>query len=98
MANMSLFFCAALLAAGGNVGLTDLQPQIEQIRLVCDQNCTCWRTRYQGRQTMLADREDLVCLTQKSDRVYYNGHYRQGPATGLGFENRFPVREFAFPF
>ena len=102
MTNLSLVFTyAALLTAGGHVepatGI-DLQPRIEKVRLVCDQYCSCWRTRYQGRQIMLADREDLVCRTEKSDRVYYSGHYRQGPATGLGFESRYPVREFPFPF
>jgi hypothetical protein len=29
---------------------------------------------------------------------YYNGHYRTGPATGIGFASRFPFRGFAFPF
>lgn len=92
---------AALLVGGGQLEpavATGLQPRIEQVRMVCDQYCTCWRTRYRGRQATVPDRDDLICQTGKSDRAYYNGYYRQGPATGLGFEGRYPVREFAFPF
>jgi len=37
-------------------------------------------------------------ITRKSGRVDYNGYYRQGPATGIGFESRYPVRGFSFPF
>ena len=102
MTSLSFIVAYAALLAGGQLELAastvDHQPRIEQIRMACDQHCTCWRTRYQGRQVTLFDREDLACRTPKSDRVYYNGFYRQGPATGLGFESRYSVREFAFPF
>jgi hypothetical protein len=77
----------------------DLRPPIEQVRMVCDQHCDCWRTRYQERRPLLAGRDDLACPISRSGRVsYYNGYYRTGPATGVDFESRYPVREFAFPF
>ncbi len=47
---------------------------------------------------MIPDREDLACTTQPPDHGRYNGRYRQGPAKGLGFESKEPVREFSFPF
>ena len=105
MAN--LFLAAveiALLATASNaVPTTDraCHPPVAQVRMVCDQYCDCWRTRYQERRPILAGREDLACPASRPDRPplgYYNGHYRQGPATGLGFDSRYPVREFAFPF
>lgn len=103
MTNLSFALVyATLLASGGQVEpaatTVDHQPRIEQIRMVCDQNCACWPTRYQGHQASLFDREDLACQTRRSGRIYYNGYYRQGPATGVGFESRHPVREFSFPF
>ncbi|WP_426439310.1 hypothetical protein [Bradyrhizobium genosp. P] len=78
----------------------DFRPATEQIRMVCDQHCDCWRTRYQERRPQLAGRDDLACSASPSGRVvgYYNGYYRTGPATGLDFDSRYPVREFAFPF
>jgi len=44
-------------------------------------------------------REDfLACPSRRNQHLYYNGYYRKGPATGLGFESRYTVREFPFPF
>ncbi|OAF19990.1 hypothetical protein AXW67_34170 [Bradyrhizobium neotropicale] len=77
------------------------QPPIAQVRIVCDQNCDCWQTNYRERRPILAGHDDLACPAQRPDRPpygYYNGHYRSGPATGLGFFSRYPVREFSFPF
>ena len=105
MANLFLGLVqVALLATGGAAGpapASDFRPSAEHVRMVCDQYCDCWRTRYQERRPILADREDLACPASRPNRPplgYYNGHYRTGPATGLGFESRYPVREFAFPF
>jgi hypothetical protein len=72
---------------------------IDQVRLVCDQDCHCWPTGYvkRGHGWKIDDRE-------RQDPNYcpagghYNGHYRAGPATGLSFESRLPVRSFPFPF
>ncbi len=90
MTNLSLILAyATVVVTGGHV---------EQIRIVCDQYCTCWRTRYQEHRAMIPDREDLACTTQPPDHGRYNGRYRQGPAKGLGFESKEPVREFSFPF
>jgi hypothetical protein len=101
MTNLSLLVIA-FLATGGHAGPSkpaDFPTRIEQVRMVCDQYCNCWRTRYQGRQTTPTEREDLACRNRSPDPVYYyNGYYRHGPATGLGFESRSPVREFSFPF
>jgi len=103
MTNLLLSFAQiALLAVsnpGGSATVREPQPSIEQVRLVCDQYCTCWRTRYQGGRTIHEGRKDLLCPSHRHNRhLYYSGYYRQGPATGLGFESRFPVREFSFPF
>ena len=102
MTNLFLGFAQiALLVVsnpGGPATVREPQPLIEQVRLVCDQNCTCWRTRYQQRHPIHTDREDLTCLRPRHGRLYYNGYYRKGPATGLGFESRYLVREFSFPF
>ena len=90
--------CAA--APVGVAGLTPrLKSSVERIRLVCDQDCRCWRTGYVARS----------CARKIDDRErqdpnfcpgggYYNGHYRTGPGTGLSFESRSPVRSFPFPF
>jgi hypothetical protein len=94
----------ALLATSSVAGPTtdrEFRPAIEHVRMVCDQYCDCWQTRYRERRPILADREDLACPASRPDRLprgYYNGHYRSGPATGLGFDSRYPVREFTFPF
>ena len=101
MINLSVFVsgAAVFIVAGYAEPAPDPQPRIEQVRMVCDQYCTCWTTRYQERQATPSVREDLVCRTPQLDRFSnYNGYYRQGPATGLGFGSRYPVREFAFPF
>ncbi|MFT4116138.1 hypothetical protein [Bradyrhizobium sp.] len=77
-------------------------PAIERVRMVCDQFCDCWQTRYRIQPPLPAGREDLACPSPRPDRdrhaYYYNGHYRTGPATGIGFESKSPVREFGFPF
>ena len=102
MTNLLLGFAQiALLTVsdpGGLATVREPRPLIEQVRLVCDQYCTCWRTRYQASRTIHKDREDLACSSRRHKRLYYNGYYRKGPATGLGFESRSPVREFSFPF
>jgi len=101
MTNLLLGFAQiTLLLTVSNSGgpATVREPSIEQVRLVCDQYCTCWRTRYQASRTIHEGRENLVCSSRRHKRLYYNGYYRKGPATGLGFESRSPVREFSFPF
>ena len=88
-------------SAAGPATTSEFQPLVEQVRMVCDQYCDCWRTRYQERRPILAGRDDLACPASRPDRLplgYYNGHSRRGPATGLVFDSRYPVREFAFPF
>ena len=102
MTNLLLGFAQiALLTVsnpGGSATVPEPHPAIEQVRLVCDQYCTCWRTRYQAGRMTREDRKDLICSSHRHNHLYYNGYYRKGPATGLGFESRSPVREFAFPF
>ena len=103
MANLIIGFAQmALVVVGSPSGPAndrEWRPTVEQVRLVCDQNCNCWRTRYRERRSLLADRDDLACPTSQPGRVgYYNGYYRTGPATGLDFDSRYPVRGFAFPF
>jgi hypothetical protein len=96
LAHIALMVVGPPAAPAGN---RDLQAPIEQVRMVCDQHCDCWRTRYQERRPVLAGRDDLACPTSRPGRAgYYNGYYRTGPATGLDFDSRYPVREFAFPF
>ncbi|MGY8667766.1 hypothetical protein Q3C01_36150 [Bradyrhizobium sp. UFLA05-109] len=102
MANLflGLVQVALLAAAGPAVDRSD-RPPVAKVRMVCDQNCDCWRTRYQEHRSLLADRADLACPPPATGRPvvgYYNGHYRTGPATGFGFDSRTPVRGFAFPF
>lgn len=108
MTSLLLGFAQIALLVVGNPGgpaaVGEPQPSIEQVRLVCDQHCTCWRTLYQQRQPIREDREDLgredflACPSRRNQHLYYNGYYRKGPATGLGFESRYTVREFPFPF
>jgi hypothetical protein len=103
MANLFLGLVQVALLAGSSPSgpAVEDRPPVAQVRMVCDQHCECWQTRYQERRPILAERDDLACPTSRSDRRaygYYNGHYRSGPATGLGFDSRYPVREFAFPF
>jgi hypothetical protein len=76
------------------------RPPVVEVRMVCDQSCNCWPTRYRERRPKLADRPDLACPPPESGRPaigYYNGHYRTGPATGVGFDN-LGARELPFPF
>jgi hypothetical protein len=90
-----------LLAAAGPIADRADRPPVVQVRTVCDQTCDCWQTRYRERRPLLADRPDLACPPRPSDRPVvgdYNGHYRTGPAIGIGFDSRAPVRGFAFPF
>ncbi|NEU97263.1 hypothetical protein [Bradyrhizobium uaiense] len=75
------------------------RPSVVRIRMVCDQDCNCHRTRYHERRPMPAGRDDLACRTPSGRYIgQYNGHYRKGPATGVGFDDKAPVREFPFPF
>lgn len=76
------------------------RPSIVEVRMVCDQNCNCWPTRYRERRPLLADRPDLACPQPAAGRPalgYYNGHYRTGPAIGVGFDS-LGARELPFPF
>jgi hypothetical protein len=102
MANLLLGVVhVALLAAAGPAVDRGNRPPVAEVRMVCDQNCTCWPTRYRERRPSLADRADLACPPPADGRPvqgYYNGHYRTGPAVGVGFDSRVPVRELAFPF
>lgn len=102
MANLFLGLVqVALLGAAGPAVDHGDRPPVAEVRMVCDQNCDCWRTRYQEHRPLLANHPDLACPPPPSDRPvvgYYNGHYRMGPATGIGFDSRTPVREFLFPF
>jgi hypothetical protein len=91
---------ALLAAASPAVDHTE-RPPVTEVRMVCDQNCDCWKTRYREHRPLLADRPDLACPPPAAGRAalgYYNGHYRSGPATGVGFDSRDPVRGFPFPF
>ena len=91
----------ALLATGGPAINQAEQPSIVEVRMVCDQNCNCWPTRYrEHRPPLLSDRPDLACPQPATGRPavgYYNGHYRTGPATGVGFDS-LGARELPFPF
>jgi hypothetical protein len=102
MANPFLGVVQVALLAAASPALDQAdRPPIVEVRMVCDQNCDCWKTRYRERRPLLADRADLACPAPTPDRPpygYYNGHYRMGPASGIGFDSRYPVREFAFPF
>ncbi|AUC94498.1 hypothetical protein CWS35_09630 [Bradyrhizobium sp. SK17] len=89
----------ALGSPAGAVADRAWQPSVEQVRMVCDQDCNCWRTRYQERRPLLSGRDDLACPPSERRPVgYYNGYYRKGPATGVDFDSKYPVREFSFPF
>jgi hypothetical protein len=67
-------------------------------RLVCDQNCQCWHTAYRAPKT---PRADVLLLADDVNACpaggRYNGHYRTGPSTGLGFESRI-AKGSLFPF
>jgi hypothetical protein len=100
----SLFLGAvqvALLAAASPAVVHSDRPPVTEVRMVCDQKCGCWQTRYRERRPLLADRPDLACPPPPvSGRIsgYYNGYYRSGPATDIGFDNRDPIRRSSFPF
>ncbi len=68
---------------------------IEAVRLVCDQNCNCWRTAYRAPRHESVLFADDVNACPAGGR--YNGHYRTGPSTGLGFESRI-AKGSLFPF
>ncbi|MFB9269715.1 hypothetical protein ACFFWD_42490 [Bradyrhizobium erythrophlei] len=97
---------AALMASevcAAPVHVTGLSSQqlssVDRVRLVCDQNCRCWHTLYRQRnhrwKTDDRERQDPNYCPGGG---HFNGHYRTGPATGLSFESRLPVRSFPFPF
>lgn len=90
----------ALLASSGPAVNQGDRPPIVEVRMVCDQTCNCWPTRYRERRPALADRPDLACPPPEAGRPalgYYNGHYRTGPAIGVGFDS-LGARELPFPF
>jgi hypothetical protein len=68
---------------------------VETVRLVCDQNCSCWHTAYRARRHEPLLLADDVNACPAGGR--YNGHYRTGPSTGLGFESRI-AKGSLFPF
>jgi hypothetical protein len=81
------------------VPLSQQTPSIDRVRLVCDQDCRCWRTGYiQRGYDEKVDPKEYQDPNYCPAGGYYNGHYRTGPGTGLGFESRFPVRSLPFPF
>ena len=71
---------------------------VEAVRLVCDQDCRCWHTAYQGhstpRKAEVLLRDDVNACPRGG---HYNGHYRTGPSVDLGFESRIP-HTLPFPF
>jgi len=88
-----------LLVTGGPAVIQGGRPPVAEVRMVCDQTCSCWRTRNRESRPPPADRPDLACpppVTGRPARGSYNGHYRAGPAIGIGFDSRDPVREFPF--
>jgi hypothetical protein len=91
---------AACAAPAGVTGLmTQRMSSVDQVRLVCDQDCRCWPTGYRARNdTRTFDERERGDPNACPGGGRYNGHYRSGPGTGLSFESRFPVRSFAFPF
>ena len=100
-----LFLAAAALIAAAAYAApadaTDLRSRPaatgNRLRLVCDQYCQCWQTRYQMRSDG-RDYRDLHNFISCPGGGYYNGYYRAGPSIGLGFESRFPVYSHPFPF
>jgi hypothetical protein len=95
--------CMATAACAAPIGLTSLLPQqasnVDRVRLVCDQDCHCWRTGYiAGNHARKIDDRERQDPNFCPGGGYYNGYYRTGPGTGLSFESRFPVRSFPFPF
>jgi len=93
----------ASVACAAPVQVTRLSPRgpasVVRIRLACDQNCHCWQTRYQRRSyRRTIDDQERQDPNYCPNGGHYNGHYRTGPATGLSFESRLPVRSLPFPF
>lgn len=66
----------------------------EPVRLVCDQDCNCWRTAYPAQRSRVPIVEDVNACPAGGR---YNGHYRTGPSVGLGFESRV-AKPTLFPF
>jgi hypothetical protein len=101
-----LFVAAALLATGASaapVNVSSLMSlstsNVDRVRLVCDQDCRCWRTGYiQRGYHWKVDPREYQDPNYCPAGGYYNGYYRTGPGTGLGFESRLPVRSLPFPF
>ncbi|QOZ35044.1 hypothetical protein [Bradyrhizobium sp. CCBAU 53421] len=90
-------------ACAAPVQVMRLSPQhpasVVRVRLACDQNCHCWQTRYQQRSyRRKIDDQERQDPNSCPGGGHYNGHCRSGPATGLGFESRLPVRSLPFPF
>jgi len=105
ISRLSLIAAAAFIASAANAAPVSFDGRmasgispVEAVRLVCDQDCHCWRTAYQGRSTpRKADvslRDDVNACPQGG---HYNGYYRTGPGTDLGFESRIP-HTHPFPF
>ncbi|WP_375780397.1 hypothetical protein ACE103_17145 [Bradyrhizobium sp. ma5] len=93
----------ASVACAAPVQVTRLSPQgpasVIPVRLACDQYCYCWQTRYQQRSyRRTIDDQARQDPNYCPGGGHYNGHYRTGPATGLSFECRLPVRSLPFPF
>ena len=89
--------CAALINVPAPISQTI--SNVDQVRLVCDQDCRCWRTGYIVRNYgWKIDERELQDPNYCPAGGHYNGYYRRGPGTGLSFESRFPVRSFRFPF
>ncbi len=78
---------------GTGAGDSSRMGEVLQIRLVCDQYCNCWKTRYvASARDDRARRAVDVCPGGGT----HNGYYRKGPAAGLNFEGRFPLNSFPF--
>ncbi|MGY3697695.1 hypothetical protein ACVIGA_007775 [Bradyrhizobium sp. USDA 3240] len=93
----------ASVACAAPVQVTRPSPQgpasIVRVRLACDQYCYCWQTRYRQRSyRRTIDDQARQDPNYCPGGGHYNGHYRTGPATGLSFESRLPVRSLPFPF
>ena len=97
---------AALVATASAAAPVEVSSPISQptastnrVRLVCDQDCRCWRTGYaqRGHGWKIDDRE-FQDPNYCPAGGHYNCYYRAGPGTGLSFDSRLPVRSFPFPF
>ncbi len=54
-----------------SIAIEPADAGLVQVRVVCDQNGQCWKTRY-------IERRD------NADGGHYNGYYRAGPSVDLG--------------